>query len=107
MREYLINPEGRPGETPNPKNQAPDKSQAPSSKTPCRAIALRLEFWSFFGFCSLVFGVLIHDADPVQGREFRDSRSSSLRQSSCIRGTEFVRPLPGVVPYGNIRSSPY
>src|SRR6266487_2320536 len=46
-------------ETPNPKHQAPEKSQASNSKTGRRLAALELGTWSFFGVWCLVFGVLI------------------------------------------------
>src|SRR6266498_1126955 len=46
-------------ETPNPKHQAPEKSQTSNSKTGRRLAALELGTWSFFGVWSLEFGALI------------------------------------------------
>src|SRR6266496_512218 len=46
-------------ETPNPKHQAPEKSQTSNSKTCRRLAALELGTWSFFGVWSLEFGALI------------------------------------------------
>jgi len=49
--------------TPNPKHQAPEKSQVPNPKCCSGAVVLELEIWSFSGVWSLVFGVFI----PVFG----------------------------------------
>src|SRR2546425_8984828 len=46
-------------ETPNPKHQAPEKSQTSNSKTCRRLAALELGTWSFIGVWCLVFGALI------------------------------------------------
>src|SRR5580765_8799952 len=46
-------------ETPNPKHQAPEKSQTSSSKTFRRIAALEVGTWSVFGVWSLEFGALI------------------------------------------------
>src|SRR2546425_4706534 len=43
-------------ETPNPKHQAPEKSQTSNSKTCRRLAALEFGTWSFFGVWSLEFG---------------------------------------------------
>src|SRR5437762_10835834 len=61
------------GETPNPKHQTPDKSQARNPNSARDVAALKLVIWSFSGVWSLefwsfhpsvwslVFGVLIHN----------------------------------------------
>src|SRR2546422_3039345 len=50
---------GRSAKIPNPKHQAPEKSQTSNSKTCRRLAALELGSWSFSGVWSLVFGVFI------------------------------------------------
>jgi hypothetical protein len=52
--------DGQENETPNPKHQAPEKSQAPNSNDGRPASVLELEIWGFFGIWSLVFGAFIH-----------------------------------------------
>src|SRR5437762_3009864 len=50
-------PRGSGNKTPNPKHQAPKKSQGPSPKRRFENAVLELEIWSFSGVWSLIFGV--------------------------------------------------
>src|SRR2546425_11570629 len=58
----------RTGETPNPKHQAPKKSQAPNPKWRSDAAGLELGIWSFIDAWILVFGVFIHISAPPLDR---------------------------------------
>ena len=68
LGNHRIHPQGRKGETPNPKHQAPDKSQAQNPNSARDVAALELVIWNFSGVWSLVFGALIQNAELVPPR---------------------------------------
>jgi len=65
------------GETPNPKHQAPEKSQAPNPKRRLDTAILELGIWGLFGAWILVFGVFI----PVFGAWFLEFSFFVIRHS--------------------------
>ena len=48
LGNHRIHPQGRKGETPNPKHQAPDKSQAQNPNSARDVAALELVIWNFW-----------------------------------------------------------
>src|SRR6266487_3858115 len=70
-------------ETPNPKHQAPEKSQASNSKTCRRLAALELGSWSFFGVWCLVFGALIGTLLRLSKRRRHHLVGGALARQHC------------------------